>query len=40
MQIWLDDNDSITIVTRDGETIADIKASGEVYVQSIEAKDS
>ncbi len=33
MQIWLDDYDSIKIVTEDGDTVAEIKTDGEAYFQ-------
>lgn len=40
MNIWLDDYDSIKIVTKDGETVAEIKADGEGYFQRILPQDS
>lgn len=38
MQIWLDDIDSIKIVVKDGETVAEIKTDGKASFKRAEKK--
>lgn len=39
MIIWLDDYDSIKIVTKDGETVGEITSDGEAYFKELSTQD-
>lgn len=39
MNIWLDDYDSIKIVTKDGETVAEVSSDGKASFEIAEKKE-